>query len=338
MAELGNFNLKTMQQVVKILNEAVDKVEKLGHNVDKAKKVASEYNAILKSMGVDLKLNSKNLDATLDKCTVRLNYMKKLAKEEEAQAKRQARLNELTEHGNSIYAEYYERVSDLTQGINKAQQEYIKGNGDAVKLENTILSKLREKQDILNTIQESERKSNAIKSTKQDAVYSLLGTNAQNVQDVKDGTYILKTAVKVFSKAVEVFKQAVEDGVRANYESTENTLNRIVANNSAGGRFSWNRGSFGIGGKSYTGYKQINNAVVDQLNGDNLYNNIGNTAIVEAAAKLTNEGGFGLEEAIAKGYQDTVIKYVVPYLDTTTEAFDSLEMLMPRNFKKCSGY
>ena len=337
MAGLGSYDLKTMEKAVKLFEEMQRQVSKATGGVGELEKIAKKFSNDLGEIGVHWKADINNIDEAAKKYKVQLTYMKEMAKQETEREKRQARLNDLMEHGNTKYAEYYERISDLTQGINKAQQDYIKGNGDALKLENTILSKLREKQDILESIRSAENRDNARKAAKEDLIYSLFGTNAQNIQDIKDGTYGMKAVARVFKEAVNIFKTAVEDGIKANYETTENTLNRIIASNSGGGRFGWNRGNFSIGGSNYAGYKQINNAVVDSLNRDNLYNNISNTAVVEAAAKLTSESGFGLEEAIAKGYQDTVIKYIVPYMDTTSEAFESLEMMMPRNFKKCGS-
>lgn len=52
---------------------------------------------------------------------------------------------------------------------------------------------------------------------------------------------------------------------------------------------------------------------------------------MKRVGELTSTSGFSLEDAIAKGYQDTVIKYIVPYLDTASETFEMLEMTMPRN-------
>ena len=82
----------------------------------------------------------------------------------------------------------------------------------------------------------------------------------------------------------------------------------------------------------------LNDAINDQLWQDGLYDNIANTDVMEAVAKLTSNSGFGLEEALVKGYQDTVIKYIVPYLDTTSEGFEMLEMVMPRNVQKCGSH
>ena len=244
-------------------------------------------------------------------------------------------INNQLEHGGENNVEMYQRAGELLRDANEIAKKGYKTLEEKAALEDKINRKLWERRDILNTIDKqnkAQQRLDKIADTKREILYSAIGTNAQNVQDMKDGTYGMKAVARVFKEAVNIFKTAVEDGIKANYETTENTLNRIIASNSGGGSFGWNKGNFSIGGSNYTGYKQINNAVVDSLNRDNLYNNISNTAVVEASAKLTSESGFGLGEAIAKGYQDTVIKYIVPYLDTTGEAFEDLEHIMPRNF------
>lgn len=249
-------------------------------------------------------------------------------------------INNQLEHGGDINVEKYQRMNELLSDARELSKREYKTLEEKAKLQDKINRKLWERRDILKDIEnqnKAQQRLDKIADTKREILYSAIGTNAQNVQDMKDGTYGMKAVARVFKEAVNIFKTAVETGIKANYETTENTLNRIVASNSTGGRFNWNRGNFSLGSNTYRGYKQINNAVVDSLNRDNLYNNISNTSVVEAAAKLTSESGFGLEEAIAKGYQDTVIKYIVPYMDTTSEAFESLEMMMPRNFKKCSS-
>ncbi len=249
-------------------------------------------------------------------------------------------INNQLEHGGDINVEKYQRMNELLSDARELSKREYKTLEEKAKLQDKINRKLWERRDILKDIEnqnKAQQRLDKIADTKREILYSAIGTNAQNVQDMKDGTYGMKAVARVFKEAVNIFKTAVETGIKANYETTENTLNRIVASNSTGGRFNWNRGNFSLGSNTYRGYKQINNAVVDSLNRDNLYNNISNTSVVEAAAKLTSESGFGLEEAIAKGYQDTVIKYIVPYMDTTSEAFESLEMMMPRNFKKCGS-
>lgn len=226
-------------------------------------------------------------------------------------------------------------ISDETKNIKEKEQSTQR----YIKLYDKLNSQIREQRRIEGR---NLAQSNAKEDIKYGVASSLFGTTKQDVQDIKDGVYWWKFGLKIFNKAVETFSESVKQGIDANYNSTENTLSRIVASNSGGGRFGWNSGGFSASniqgfttGKSYSGFKQINNAITDQLSADNLYDNIANTEVMSAIADVTTKSGFGLEEAIAKGYQDTVIKYIVPYLDTTTEAFDDLEMIMPRHFKKC---
>lgn len=215
--------------------------------------------------------------------------------------------------------------------LNKIKEEGLKKAQDlrlSEKKRNELLDEYSKKykaevdrQNALN--KQKEKQQNRINN-----LGTAFGISSSDIQNVKDGSYLGKKAAEIFSKAVNIFAQAVKAGINQNYNTAEETLNRITASN----QMSWSSGSFSFGGKSYNGYKQINNAVNDQLLSEGLFNNIDNTEVLKATAQLTSSGGFSLEEAIAKGYQDTVIKYIVPYLDTSSEAYESLEMLMPRYF------
>ena len=288
--------------------------------------------------GDNLKILEKFIEAVdkmqkgLDKVAVSQDTINKKTRQ---QAELTDYINTQLEHGGENNVELYQRAGELLREVNEEAKKGYKNAEERAIMEDKINRKLWERRDILNSIDKqnkAQQRLDKITDAKKDLTYSVLGTNAQNVQDIKDGTYGLKLAANTFRKAVDIFKRAVEAGIDKNYNTTEASLNRIVASNSNQGTFGWNRGSFSFGGRSYTGYKQINNAVVDRLNDYGLYDNIGNTQVIEAASKLTAEGGFGLEEAVTKAFNDTVINYVVPYLDTSSEVFNSLEYLMPRNF------
>ena len=102
----------------------------------------------------------------------------------------------------------------------------------------------------------------------------------------------------------------------------------------ASNNMSWNSGEFKLNGRAYQGFSNINNAIKDQLKEEGLYDNIAIKDVMEAANKITVQEGLNASDALTKGLQDTVIKYIVPYLDTSSEAFTNLEYLMPRNSKK----
>lgn len=360
-------SFKNLEKAVNIMTklESVTKSTTLSN--EEQVRLITKYKQQLDELGVKQNANLKSLQRELDvekeimatrkkEADVenqRVEAEKKRAKEKQAQQKRDERVREFERA-------FQRETADRNAEEIRQQRELDKIKDDALeKIKDLRLSEAKRKEILeqataeykkqveankqINKAQaEADRvakaKEDAKQNFKESAVQSVFGTTKQDVQAIKDGTYKWTFATKVFSKAVEQFKNAVKEGIDKNYNSAQSTLNRIVANNSSGGAFNWSNGGFSFGGRSYSGYKQINNAITDQLSADDLYNNIGNTDVMEAVAKLTNEGGFGLEEALAKGYQDTVIKYIVPYLDTTSEAFDSLEMLMPRNFKKCGSY
>lgn len=354
---------KNLEKAVNIMTklESVTKSTTLSN--EEQVRLITKYKQQLDELGVKQNANLKALQRELDVEKEIMAARQKEANLENVRAEAEKKRNKerRTQQNRDEKVREFERAfqretADKSVEEIKRQRELDKIHDEAIrKIKDLRIGEEKRKEILeqstaeykrqleINKAQvEAERVAKAKEDAKQDfkesAVQSIFGTSKQDVQAIKDGTYKWTFATKVFSKAVEQFKNAVKDGIEKNYNSAQATLNRIVANNSNGGAFNWSRGGFSFGGRSYSGYKQINNAITDQLSADDLYNNIGNTDVMEAVAKLTNEGGFGLEEALAKGYQDTVIKYIVPYLDTTSEAFDSLEMLMPRNFKKCGSY
>lgn len=356
-------SFKNLEKAVNIMTklESVTKSTTLSN--EEQVRLITKYKQQLDELGVKQNANLKSLQRELDVEkeimatrqkeanleNARAEAEKKRNKERQTQQKRDEKVREFERAFQRETADKSVEEIKRQRELDKIHDEAIRkikdlriGEEKRKKILEQATAEYREQLKINKAQVEAERVTKAKEDAKQDfkesAVHSIFGTSKQDVQAIKDGTYKWTFATKVFSKAVEQFKNAVKEGIEKNYNSAQATLNRIVANNSNGGAFNWSRGGFSFGGKSYSGYKQINNAITDQLSADDLYNNIGNTDVMEAMAKLTNEGGFGLEEALAKGYQDTVIKYIVPYLDTTSEAFDSLEMLMPRNFKKCGSY
>lgn len=347
---------KNLQDAVKLMGQYLDE-QKKSYATDREKeeqmKRLTRYEQELKDLGVQRnEINERHLQNRKDELKYETEVFKaqqKQIREKKAQQKRDERAREfekafqLETSGRTAEEIRQQRILDQIKEDGLKRVQDLRLNEDKRKKiqEETTAEynrQLKAFQQLNEATKEAERKKEAKKNARKDfvenGVGALVGTNSQAIQDVQDGTYWWKFGTKVFSEAVNQFKQAVKMSIDKNYNNTENTLNRITASN----RISWSSGSFNFGGNTYTGYSKINNAVNDQLWKDSLYNNIANTDVIEAVAKLTSSGGFGLEEALAKGYQDTVIKYIVPYLDTTTEAFDNLEMIMPRNFKKCGSY
>ena len=304
-----------------------------------------KYKQQLENMGIDL---HSNLD------TLKRQY------ETEKEIYEQRQKERIREQRDSDEKKREQKRTKIMQQWEKDFQELINDNSDKEIANQKKLNEIREKaikqaedlrisekkrqadmykyaEEYRAELQRQNRQKN-IDNFKSSVVGSIFGTTSQDVEAIKDGSFMWSNAIKVFSKAVEVFRDAIKDGIDKNYNTAQETLNRIVASNSNGGSFGWARGTINtsnikgfVGGKSYTGYKQINNLITDQLSAEGLFNNISNTDVMKSVASLTSERGFGLEKAIAKGYQDTVIKYIVPYLDTASEAYDSLELLLPRN-------
>lgn len=307
--------------------ESISKSERL--NVERQVDLITRYRSQLEKLGVSRADTLESLQREYD-------YEKEIYEQKLLKAKvdeRASKAKEKEEKRNKIIMQWEKDFADATSGRSKEeianQQKLNKIKEDGLK----VASDLRRNDETRNELLEKYSKMYRDEVDRQKKVSRLqnnlgtaFGVSSSDMQDVKDGSYLGKKAAEIFSKAVGVFADAVKAGIDKNYNTTEETLNRITASN----RISWNRGYFSFGDKDYSGYKQINNAINDQLLSEGLFNNIDNTEVLKATAQLTSSGGFSLEEAIAKGYQDTVIKYIVPYLDTSSEAYKSLEMLMPR--------
>ena len=296
------------------------------------------YAEQLKKLNVDLNTDVKELQARYKETEKQL----KAQSEEEdrinkQRLKQQREINKERERSkliSQIERDFQLEISDKSvkeiehqKALNKLKDEAIKKAEDlrlSDDKRSEIISKAAKE---YKTIEKRINSQNAKTQFGSTIRQSLTGVSDEDIKAVKDGSYGWKLASKVFAEAVEKFSRAVSESIDKNYNSTEDTLNRITATNN----MSWNSGTFNFGGRSYSGYSKVNNAIVDQLKSDGLFNNIDNTEVMEATAKLTSNSGFGIEEAITKGYLDTVIKYIVPYLDTTSEAFESLEMALPRS-------
>ena len=324
-----NYNIKELEEAISLIEKyekAFDKMAKAtGKKQEELNKLVDRYLKKLDQMNVSAK----------DKNSLIKQYQYLIAYREEENKQREEalKLQEEENKQKAIEWELQQQIEGKTRDEIKLVKEKNKVMKDTVEL--AAKAKDDDQRDrIVNSgraeIDALQRRNNIAKAKKSanlQVIGSLLGDSnfSGTVEAVNNGTYGITTAAKIFSKAVEMFRDAVKESINANYNSTEKTLNSITASN----RMSWSSGSFSFGGKLYTGSSQLNNAVNDRLWSEGLYNNIANTDVIEAAAKLTSEGGMDIEKALAKGYEDTVIKYIVPYLDTASETFNNLEFIMP---------
>lgn len=316
--------------------------------LDKQAKYANQ----LKEMGVALDANVEHMQREYELETeiykAQIEKTKQNNKAIEEQKKQFKELNKEKERGNILskfQRDFQNKISDISEDEikhRKALNNIMDEANDKAKdlrlseeSRNKILDEYTDKYKKLNQQYAlQQRQTQAKKDFRMSIANTLTGVTSQDIADVKEGTFGLKLASKVFAEAVNKFANAVKTGIDKNFNTIEGTLNRITASNN----MSWSKGSFSFGNKTYNGFSNVNNAITDQLKADGLYNNIANTDVMEATAKLTSSGGMNIDDAIRKGYQDTVIKYIVPYLDTATEAFESAERLIPRNIKIGSRY
>lgn len=304
-----------------------------------------KYKQQLENMGIDLHSNLDTLKRQYEteKEIYEQRQKERIREQRDIdEKKREQKRTKIMQQWEKDFQELINDNSDKEianqKKLNEIREEAIK------KAENLRTSEKRRQENLYKAAQEYKKELQRQKEQKKsyefksNFVNSIFGTTSQDVKEIKEGSFKWNAAIKIFSKSVEIFRDAIKEGINKNYNTAQETLNRIIAPNSNGGSFGWARGNINtsningfVGGKNYTGYKQINNLITDQLSAEGLFNNISNTDVMKSVATLTSERGFGLEKAIAKGYQDTVIKYIVPYLDTASEAYDSLELLLPRN-------
>lgn len=322
-------NFKRLEKVIKLL-------EQYNKSFDNTTTSMSAYKNIEKALEKRLKLEEelhslgiKDIQTEGKKYKEQYENEKQIYKEREKQRKQSEKLNEAEKsfdlaikNNNKTKINQYKQLNQIRD---KAIKDASKLNISEKKRNEIIEEQSKAYRALEKSIQQADKK----QQLKENVVGTIFGTNSSDIQSINDGTYKFDFATKVFSKAVDTFKTAVKEGIDKNYNTAEQTLNSIVASNSMSYGFGWSKGNFSFGGNTYTGYKQINNAINDQLSSEGLLNNIYNTDVMEAASNLTSSGGLSLESAIAKAYQDTVIRYIVPYLDTSSETFTTLEYLMP---------
>lgn len=322
-------NFKRLEKVIKLL-------EQYNKSFDNTTTSMSAYKNIEKALEKRLKLEEelhslgiKDIQTEGKKYKEQYENEKQIYKEREKQRKQSEKLNEAEKsfdlaikNNNKTKINQYKQLNQIRD---KAIKDASKLNISEKKRNEIIEEQSKAYKALEKSIQQTDKK----QQLKENVVGTIFGTSSSDIQSVNDGTYKFDFATKVFSKAVDTFKTAVKEGIDKNYNTAERTLNSIVASNSMSYGLGWSKGNFSFGGNTYTGYKQINNAINDQLSSEGLLNNIYNTDVMEAASNLTSSGGLSLESAIAKAYQDTVIRYIVPYLDTSSETFTTLEYLMP---------
>lgn len=232
---------------------------------------------------------------------------------------------------NSYYDEAVEKIKEISRketDVNKLQKEVDKIAAKVNEKEQARTKIYKEQQEQLQKQKQIEENKKRTPEKNARDINRIFGTNI-DIASVESGTSLWNAAISIFAKAVDEFKQAVTGGINKNYNTTEQVLNSIVASNAGAYNLSWSRGNFSFGGRNYSGFSKINNAITDQLSQDKLLNNINNTDVMNAVSSLTSTSGYSLENAIAKGYRDTVIKYIVPYLDTSSEAYNLLELRLP---------
>ena len=319
-------DIKNLKQIVALYDQLA-----------KAQKDGARYMEIYDKISNRISnLNIKNLSTVQSSESVireTYNQLVEIERLEQNRSKAQEKTNELVRKYNNMWNIINDEQFEMKQRLYDLDEKRLKlakaSNLEDEEKERRLKEIKQEYEDINKILNKEKAQKDAKKNFKESTIGAVFGTSSQDIKDIENGTYLLNTAAKVFSKAVETFKTAVKEGINKNYDATEHIYNSIVASNSRGVGLSWSGGSFKFGGNTYSGYKQINNAVRDQLSEDGLYNNISNVDVMNATSVLTASGGLGLESAIAKAYQDTVIKYIVPYLDTSSDTFTTLEYLMP---------
>lgn len=322
-------NFKRLEKVVKLVEQYNNALNNTTTSLTAYKNIEKALEKRLKLEEELHKLGLKDIQVEGQKYKEQYENEKQIYNEKVKQQKQNEKLSEAEKAFDLAIKENNKNKINQYKELEKIRNTAIKNAGKLNISEKKRAEIIEEQSQAYKELERNIKQAEAKQQLKENVIGSIFGTSSSDIQSIQDGTYKFSFAAQVFSKAVDTFKTAIKEGIDNNYNTAEKTLNSIVASNSRGYGLNWNSGTFTFGNSTYTGYKQINNAINDQLSSEGLLNNIYNTDILEATSTLTSSGGLSLESAISKAYQDTVIKYIVPYLDTSSETFTTLEYLMP---------
>ena len=322
-------NFKRLEKVVKLVEQYNNVLNNTTTSLAAYKNIEKALEKRLKLEEELHKLGLKDIQVEGQKYKEQYENEKQIYNEKIKQQKLNEKLNEAEKAFDLAIKENNKNKINQYKELEKIRNTAIKNASKLNISEEKRTEIIEEQSQAYKELERSIKQTEAKQQLKENVIGSIFGTSSSDIQSVQDGTYKFSFAAQVFSKAVDTFKNAIKEGIDNNYNTAEKTLNSIVASNSRSYGLNWNSGTFTFGNSTYTGYKQINNAINDQLSNEGLLNNIYNTDIMEATSTLTSSGGLSLESAISKAYQDTIIKYIVPYLDTSSETFTTLEYLMP---------
>lgn len=322
-------NFKRLEKVVKLVEQYNNALNNTTTSLAAYKNIEKALEKRLKLEEELHKLGLKDIQVEGQKYKEQYENEKQIYNEKVKQQKQNEKLSEAEKAFDLAIKENNKNKINQYKELEKIRNTAIKNASKLNISEKKRAEIIEEQSQAYKELERNIKQAEAKQQLKENVIGSIFGTSSSDIQSIQDGTYKFSFAAQVFSKAVDTFKTAIKEGIDNNYNTAEKTLNSIVASNSRGYGLNWNSGTFTFGNSTYTGYKQINNAINDQLSSEGLLNNIYNTDILEATSTLTSSGGLSLESAISKAYQDTVIKYIVPYLDTSSETFTTLEYLMP---------
>lgn len=322
-------NFKRLEKVVKLVEQYNNALNNTTTSLTAYKNIEKALEKRLKLEEELHKLGLKDIQVEGQKYKEQYENEKQIYNEKVKQQKQNEKLSEAEKAFDLAVKENNKNKINQYKELEKIRNTAIKNASKLNISEKKRAEIIEEQSQAYKELERNIKQAEAKQQLKENVIGSIFGTSSSDIQSIQDGTYKFSFAAQVFSKAVDTFKTAIKEGIDNNYNTAEKTLNSIVASNSRGYGLNWNSGTFTFGNSTYTGYKQINNAINDQLSSEGLLNNIYNTDILEATSTLTSSGGLSLESAISKAYQDTVIKYIVPYLDTSSETFTTLEYLMP---------
>lgn len=322
-------NFKRLEKVVKLVEQYNNALNNTTTSLTAYKNIEKALEKRLKLEEELHKLGLKDIQVEGQKYKEQYENEKQIYNEKVKQQKQNEKLSEAEKAFDLAIKENNKNKINQYKELEKIRNTAIKNASKLNISEKKRAEIIEEQSQAYKELERNIKQAEAKQQLKENVIGSIFGTSSSDIQSIQDGTYKFSFAAQVFSKAVDTFKTAIKEGIDNNYNTAEKTLNSIVASNSRGYGLNWNSGTFTFGNSTYTGYKQINNAINDQLSSEGLLNNIYNTDILEATSTLTSSGGLSLESAISKAYQDTVIKYIVPYLDTSSETFTTLEYLMP---------
>lgn len=219
-------NYRRLQKIVGLFKELHDSVSDAG----KYTQLYGKMNQELAKLGYQWDAQKTSLK-TVEKLIQSQYEQVKAIKDQHSE------LLNIDEEFNLMWDKANDKNLDNYLKLLKIKRETKQLNKDITKSDDERKKLIVEQSKAYTQIEKSLRKTERGKNIKQSMVKTAFGVTGDQEQAFNDGVYGLKLVADVFSKAVNLFSDAVKKGIDENYNTTEATLNSVMASNSRRARW-----------------------------------------------------------------------------------------------------